>query len=390
MQLPNDSIGPTDILSWRECPRRFEFGMRRHTEAGEHPEAQSPATAYGTAVHDALEAAGEGAADAEAIQHAFDLHARWLEPADLERMKADMATYRERAPLEDWPILANEREFRVPLMEHEGRTIFLRGRLDRLYQSPDDESVFLHIDYKSSRHAKTQSEVHSDVQMWLYNLAIHEMWPECEDLTQIYEQMNFGRLVTRKSPAQRQQVLGWARIQVTAMLNDSNYGSDGLLAPSLNKWCAFCPVLESCEIIPELTDFALTRIAALAPAEKVGRKTVLNLDPSRASEYAAELEKVGQARKALERYETGVKDLLKDMPTQVREALGYELRSRQNDVWDPEAVKAIHRLLGDNFYSLAGITKAKLEDLDGEAKAAALGMARKQPGAEYIQAKRKG
>jgi hypothetical protein len=138
-----------------------------------------------------------------------------------------------------------------------------------------------------------------------------------------------------------------------------------------------------------LTDFALTRIAALAPAEKVGRKTVLNLDPSRIDEYTEPLERVIQAKKALERYETGVRGLLKDLPTQAREALGYELRSRQNDVWDPEAIKAIHRMLGDDaFYSLAGVTKAKLQDLDGEAKAAALGMAQKRPGAEFVQRKK--
>jgi hypothetical protein len=140
MRLPHDSIGPTDIQSYRDCPRRFAFGMRRHSDAGEHPEAQGPTTAYGSAVHEAVAFAElHDADDAQAIQRAFDLYAKWLEPEDLERLRTDLATYRDRDYL-GVRAVAVEKELRIPLFEDAGQTIYLRTRIDRLYQRLDKRS----------------------------------------------------------------------------------------------------------------------------------------------------------------------------------------------------------------------------------------------------------
>src|SRR3954469_25000723 len=203
MKLPGNAIGPTDIQQYRDCPRRFEFGMQRHTDAGEHPEAQSSSTAYGSAVHEAIAfAEAEAALDDPAIQRAFDLYAKWLEPEDLERLRRDLATYRER----DYAgarTVAVEEELRVPLFEHDGETIYLRTRIDRLYQRLDNPAVFIHVDYKSSRWPRSQQEVHEDRQLWLTNYIVHEVWPECETLVQAYDQLNFGVITTRKTDEQR-------------------------------------------------------------------------------------------------------------------------------------------------------------------------------------------
>src|SRR3954452_3962161 len=55
MELPNDSIGVSDLKGWQECPRRMSYEMKRHTGV-ELPEARAnPHTRYGTAVHDGIQ-----------------------------------------------------------------------------------------------------------------------------------------------------------------------------------------------------------------------------------------------------------------------------------------------------------------------------------------------
>lgn len=376
------AIGPTDIAQYRACPRRFEFGMRRHGPAGEPTEALSSNTAYGSALHDVvafLEA--NDASDDEAIQHGFDRWAAWLEPGDLQRMRDDLAVYHDREPL-GVRLIAVEREVMTPLFEFEGQTVYLRGKLDRLYQRLDNPAVFVHVDYKTSRWAKTEAEVHSDTQLWAYNLLIHEEWPECETLVQLYDQLSHGAIPTRKTDAQRAEIKEWLIRQVTAILRDTE------LRPTHNEFCAWCPLMESCPVVGELSDFALARIAALAPAEKVGRKTVVRLDPDRFEVYAEQLEQVAQARKVLDRFDESVRAVIKDMPDERRAQLGYEVFHRSADAWPREALEAVHGVLGDDFYEVASISKTRLTERlgkDDERVDVVLGMAERTKGAAVVK-----
>lgn len=378
MELPENAVGPTDIQQYRDCPRRFEFGLRRHTDAGEHPEAQGPDTAYGSAIHEAIAyVEANDATDEEAVQRAFDLYAKWLDPEDLERMRGDLATYHERDYL-GVRTVAVERELRIPLFEHMGQTIYLRTRIDRLYQRLDNPGVFIHVDYKSSRWARSEPEIHNDRQLWITNLIVHEFFPECERLVQVYDQLLHGPITTRKSDEQRDLIRDWLIKQITAILNDTE------LAPKHNDWCAWCPIMESCPVVAELSDFALARIAALAPAEKEGRKTVLRLDPDRLDVYVDQLEPVGEALKVLKRFNERVRDVVRELPSTRRRQLGYRVSERMSTSWPPEALRAAHELLGDDFYEVVGMTKTAVERLGDERSEAVLGMAVTEHGAPVV------
>lgn len=382
MQLPENAIGPTDIASYRDCPRRFEFGMQRHTDAGEHPEAQGPSTAYGSAVHEALAyVEATGCDDEEAIQRAFDLYAKWLEPEDLELLREDLATYHEREPL-GVRTVAVEQEIRVPLFDYDGETIFFRTRIDRLYQRLDNPGVFVHVDYKSSRHRKTPEEVHSDTQLWATAWAVRENWPECEQLGQVYDQLRFGQEVTHKSPAQLVTIRDWLVKQATAILGDTE------LSPKPNQWCPWCPLMEACPVVERATDFALARIAALAPQRKEGRKMVVDLDPGRIGVYVEQLDDVGRAIKVLERFDGAVKGVLKELPAQERRELGYETWERREEVFPPEAMEAVRGVIGAEAFDRAvRLTKTGLQKAvnDEEKLGQALAMAERRPGATVVQ-----
>lgn len=361
MKLPNDSIGISDINAWRDCPRRMSFSMKRHTEEGEPPEAAIE-HAYGSCVHDVFQAIEEnGLTDELAIHAAFDKWAWALEPDDLKQLKKDVQTYRERDFI-GVRTLAVEQEFRVPLLEHEGRTIFFRFKLDRLYQRIDNGAVFLHIDYKSSKHRKSEAEVHKDTQMWAYNWAIHAFFPECEALIQHYDQLRFGSITTRKSAEQREEMAQWLREQVRAILADESVDEkDGLLKPRFNTWCPWCPIIGSCSVIDQLSDFAKSEIAVLTPTKDDAAKVALDATPF--EDYIAKLDDVEGAEKVLKEFKDRVREVIKQLPTSERERMGFKLSGRNSDIFTPEAMREMHAMLGEEFYLLVGITKKRLDEL---------------------------
>lgn len=369
MDLPNDSIGISDINAWRDCPRRMSFSMKRHTAEGEPPEAAIE-HAYGSCIHDVFQAIEEkGLSDELAVQAAFDKWAWALEPDDLDQLKRDIQTYRERDFI-GVRTLAVEQEFRVPLLEHEGRTIYFRFRLDRLYQRIDNAAVFLHVDYKSSKWRKTEAEVHKDTQMWAYNWAIHSFFPECSTLIQHYDQLRFGSITTRKSAEQREEIAEWLREQVRVILADEEVQeSDGLLKPRFNQWCPYCPLVGSCSVVDDLSDFARSTIAVLTPSKEDAAKVGLDATPF--EDYIEKLAEVEGAEKTLEEFKTRVRDIIKKLPTSERERMGFKLSGRNSDIFTPEAMREMHNMLGDEFYLLVGVTKKRLEELfDGDPRQA--------------------
>lgn len=366
MILPGDAIGISDVLAHRECARRMSYGMRRHNGRGEQsdrlcPEAGSPATAYGSAIHYCIHAVEAGEDDGRAIAGAYKRWGHMLQPADRARLQEDLNIYRAR----DFPgtrTVASEDELRVPLFCHNGRQIYFRFKVDRLYELVSAPGTFIHIDYKSSAHPKSQKDVDCDIQLWSYNWAICEYFPECQDLSQFYDQLRFGQLPTRKNDAQRAEIKAWLIDAVTAVIEDDSIQPDGLLDYRYNQWCPWCPIMESCGVVKDLTDFALTRIAALAPIEKQGRKTLVRLQNGRVGEYVDELERVRTARAVLKRFDEAVRDMVKQMPAARREKFGFDLRERTNTIFTPEAVASLHDALGDErFYRLVNLTKLGLE-----------------------------
>jgi hypothetical protein len=386
MDLPNDEIGVSDILSWRDCPRRMSFSMRRWTDEGEPPEATNESNAYGSAIHLVFHSIEEdGLSDDEAIQRAFGKYGGHLWPHDLVRMKADLETYHQRDN-KGVRLIGSEVSIRVPLLKHpaDGRTIYFRGQIDRLYERVGRPGHFIHRDYKSSAWPKTREEVDADLQMWAYNWGIHEFWPECESLVQIYDQLNAGEIDTRKSDVARKRIKEWLQRQVMAILLDdpADGQGDGLLAPKFNEWCPWCPIMESCKVVPQLSEFAKTRITALSADE--------DLDASKIEEYVQGLEDAATARKMLERYEKRVKALVRELPPEEQDRLGFYTQQRRNTVWSSDALEAIHEMLGEEFYSLAGITKTRIEDyLAGDPRLERiLALARKEPGPIVVARKR--
>lgn len=360
MLLPDNQIGISDINTYRDCPTKFEYAVRRWTEGSEPPERKHPDTMYGSAIHHAIHLAeADLLSDDEAVQAAFDEYSPYLDPEDMERLEHDLEVYRRR-DYKGVRTVANETEVRVPLFVVGGETIYFRAKLDRVYERVDRPGAFIHIDYKSSKWKKTEAEVHKDPQMWAYNMAIFEWWPECQSLTQVYDQLMYGAIPTRKSAAQRRQIKVWLKRQVRAILNNEDP------QPKFNQWCPYCPLLPDCPEPKRTAEFAAARIAALAPPEEGSSKLVL--DPDLMEVYVQQLPDLSTAKKAIEKFEDAVRGAIKDMPEAVRAYHGYKLSSRRSDSWTPEALRRAHEIMGDEFYALVKLTKGRIKDYLGPDK----------------------
>lgn len=354
MLLPDNSIGVSDILQYRLCGARWDFDMQRWTEAGELPGATNPNNAYGSAMHHAIALTEEGYNDGEAVEGAVAKYGRWLEPDDVDDLEADMVKYHER----DYAgvrTVASEQNMKVPLFRHNGEMIYFRFMLDRLYVRLNNPQSFLHIDYKSSKHKKSDEEVHKDPQIWAYNWAIFEMWPECEELAQVYDQFNFGAVPTRKNARQREQIKGWLIKQVKAILEAE------VVEPSFNEWCPWCPLMESCPEPRRAADFAQMRIEELSP----DGSDIASLAGADMETYLQDMYQFETVRKVIERYEDAVKGVLRELPVQRRQELGWDLYPSSRDVFGPDALRRIYNRVGDDFFMLVKMTKTNISRFYG-------------------------
>lgn len=394
MDLPDDSIGVSDLLDWAECPRRMSYKLRRFGPAGEPPEsAINPTKLFGAAVHDAIEfIEATGASNDEAIQHITSNGHRWMDLEVVEEIKADLDVHRSRDKPLDWELIWNEREIRMPLMTFRGGRIYYRARIDRLYRHRRIVGLYWLRDSKTTRWRRTQRDVDEDKQMSAYDLSVRWLLPEVEELRISYDQLAFGEVWTERSDDDRRKITGWLKRSAIAVLEDEEYGPDGLLVPEFNQWCPYCPIMESCAVIPMLSDYALATIAKLAPERKDGRKVRPELDPDIFDVYVEQLDRVSTAKGVLERFEKSVKGKLRELPQAERERLGYRLSSKTFDVFSPEAMRAAHRLLGDSFYEIVSMSKEAVTRAVGSDKEKLdliIGMADKRPGAQFV-AKRTG
>lgn len=370
-QGPNGrAVGITDLIAYRECPRRASYGLRRHVGNGEQdprartPEAGSRAAAYGSAVHDAIAAIEEGHDDAAAAQLAWDRWGHWLLPDDLKLLGDDLENFHRR-DVENVRTVLAEGEIRAPLTLRDGKLAYFRARIDRLYERLDLPGHFVLVDYKSSRWARSEAEVREDLQLWAYDWLVWEYFAgEVTDLVCIYDQLRYGQIPVRKTDAQRAQMRDWLVAQMSSFFADDDYQDDGLLPPRYNQWCPWCPILESCPIVEQLSEFALTRIAGIRGEQ-----------PEDAARYAELYSTSKGAAKVIKRFVDSMNELVKELPQEDRAGLGFKITERRNSSFPVEALAQLRATLGEErFLELVSLPKTRLESLDPELQQWALSL----------------
>lgn len=377
MKLPNNEIGISDIVGYRECPQRFVFGMRRHVELPERlqlepnerdepPESTNWTNAYGSAIHEAIHLVEQDHVSHEkAIEATMLKYGTYLDPDHMRMLREDLALFERRRVL-GVTLVGTEMELRVPLFVHptEGQ-IFFRFRLDAVHRLIANPSVFLHRDYKSSAWQKTAAEVHKDPQMWAYNWAIHEYFPECVTLLQTYDQLRYGEEPTTKNDQQRRDMKLWLIDMVKIIIADNTF------KPKINDFCRYCALVLTCREPRRAAAATRGMLAALAPLTKDGRRVRVEF-AEEAFEIEdlieSELPKLMQTRKHIEHVEKALKAALEKMSQEERERLGWRLRDRKTRTISTDGLRELHAHMGDTFYEIVKLPITRLEDLIGKPK----------------------
>ena len=360
-----NAVGISDLLSWRECPGRMEFQMRRHVEGGDPPGATNWTNAYGSAIHGAIHlVTTQDLSNDEAIEVVWREFGGYLDPEHLGLLHDDIDCYRAGTPM-GFELVAAEVDRKVPLFIHNGVQVYFRFKIDALYRKIDDHTVFYARDYKSSAHRRTQKEVDADLQMWSYNWGIHELYPECRSLLQAYEQLKFGTLKTGKSELQRKQMRAWLIKTVKAMMADDK------MEPKQNQWCPYCPLVITCDQTKRATRYWRGMLAVMAPMTKEGRKTKIafQAEGDELEEMMrSELPKMMQTRKHIEAVEKELKGLIQSLPSEERERLGWRLSDRKTKVIEPDGLRAVHGVVGDAFYETISMSRSAMDSVIGKPK----------------------
>jgi hypothetical protein len=331
-------------------------------------------------LHDTIELIEDGYSDEAAIEKSWRRWGHHLAPEDLALLADDIEKFHAR-DFDGVRTVLSEGEIRVPLTTlPDGRPVFFRGRIDRLYERLDRPGSFIHVDYKSSKWLKTQDEIEEDLQLSAYNVLLCEYFPEIEELAQYMDQFRGGLgEPVFKTEEQRAEIRRWLEVEARAYFADVPLQEDGLPAPRFNRWCPWCPILEDCRIIPQLSDWARERIALLNP-ELVPQETPM-------SEYIANYDDAQTAIKTLQRYEESVKELVRETPESGRQALGFKLEGRRNSVISAGARMELLETLGtERFLAMARVTKGALEGIeDPDVREWALSLVEKVPGPRVVK-----
>lgn len=368
MDLPGNAVGISDIKDYRECPTRMELGMRRHTilpdgSKDEPPEHRNWTNAYGSAVHDGINFIEvDGLTNDEAVTRVWEEWGNFLDPEDIDLLREDFNTYRGGTPL-GFRLVAAEAEYKVPLCVIGGVQYYFRFRLDALYQSMTNPSLFFHRDYKSSKWRRTPAEVHKDVQMTSYNWGIFEMFPECETLLQNYEQLRFGNVPTSRNDDQRRQIKEFLIEMVVKIINDEK------MEPKQNDFCRYCPLIMTCSVTERSVGYWKGTLAILAPMTKEGRKTKIDFgDESDEVDHLIKeiLPRAIQTQKHLELFIDRAKDLIQKMPSEERERLGWRTVARKSKTLDASGLARIHEVFGSVFYNMVKLTRRDVEAYFGK------------------------
>ena len=152
-----------------------------------------------------------------------------------------LAYHKRFYPFNESTTLELEEQFSFPLSDgHE-----IRGIIDRLARA-EDGSLEIH-DYKTSRRFPSPSQVGSDMQLALYELALRQRWPDARRITLIWHYLTFDQAITiaktlRQLEMVKQKALDLiSRIEATTVFPTE--------VTPLCDWCEYkemCPAMKKC------------------------------------------------------------------------------------------------------------------------------------------------
>ena len=240
-------LSATRISSFLECKFKYWCNYVDHL-----PQVPSPAFRLGTAVHEALELAGNiwmkkekfTAADKKkiidkyveiSIKEGIEDHATHLEGKKLVQRRIDNFAIGGK-------ILGLELKFGFRGGE-DIRTkddVPLMGAIDKVMEV--DEDTLLIVDYKTSKTAPTADHMKSDTQLSIYDLVAKKKWPNYKRIILSLDLLKHDMLYTYRTDEERADFEDYLKEIYEQMVNLKK--KDAKM--QLNTFCPWCDYKEYC------------------------------------------------------------------------------------------------------------------------------------------------
>jgi putative RecB family exonuclease len=158
----------------------------------------------------------------------------------LEIGRRMLLTYhRSFYPFTQSTTLELEQKFVYPLSENQE----IRGVIDRLARAGDG-SLEIH-DYKTSRRLPNSSQVTSDTQLALYELALRHRWPEVRQISLIWHYLAFDKEIQITKTAQQLEAIKQNTLGLIKQIESA--ASYPTQVTPLCDWCEYkeiCPAMD--------------------------------------------------------------------------------------------------------------------------------------------------
>jgi len=250
-------VSHTRLNSFKTCPYKYKLKYIDKVDMGVETVEQF----LGSRVHDALEKLYKDLLNGKenSLEELLEFYEQEWErqwSPDIVVVKEDYTPdnyrevgreclrdyYEQHHPFTDGTTVGLEKRVIVDL--DESGHYKLRGVIDRLVDKGG--GLYEIHDYKTSANLPEQEDVDKDQQLARYQLAVHEMWPDVEEIRLVWHYLRFGKMLVSTRTAEKLEDLRQKTIEAIQTIESATEFEP--VKSVLCDWCEYkpiCPLLFS-------------------------------------------------------------------------------------------------------------------------------------------------
>lgn len=241
-------LSATRINTFLSCKQKYWFSYIEHL-----PKVANPAFKLGTTCHEALEFAGIiwkekgefSKADIKKIMDKYDVISvrEGITEMTIHKEGKDLVKKRLNNFIAGKKIIDLEFKFGFGrgtknVVTDEG--IPLIGAIDKIEEI--DRDTLLIVDYKTSKTAPTTDQIKEDLQLSIYDLVAHKIWPQYKRIILSLDFLKSDILYTYRTEEERKEFSDY----LTQVYNQMVNLKEESVKANLNIFCPWCDFKEYC------------------------------------------------------------------------------------------------------------------------------------------------
>lgn len=241
-------LSATRVNTFLSCKQKYWFSYVEHL-----PKVANPAFKLGTACHETLEFAGIiwkeksefTKSDIKKIMDKYDVVSiqEGITEMTIHKEGRDLVKKRLNNFTVGQKIIDLEFKFGFGKGTKDVTTddgIPLIGAIDKVEEI--DQDTLLIVDYKTSKTAPTSDQIKGDLQLSIYDLVAHKVWPQYKRIILSLDFLKHDILYTYRTDEEREEFSDY----LTQVYNQMVGLKEGNVKASLNIFCPWCDFKEYC------------------------------------------------------------------------------------------------------------------------------------------------